>query len=216
MIRVRRSFLEEFRCCVATDYGDEEALIRAIRGNPDPPNWRMEAGTAWHACLERPDLTYRFGADSHQYGQYTFAGEAVKAALDVLGPGLWEVPGSRVFHTEAGPVEVTCTADHVRGLVIQDQKTKFSPADPADYEDALQWRFYLAVHGARVFRYNLWEFRDPDPAGFCELKGLLSFNFWHYPGLDDECRAWAGRFAAWAEGRGLTEFLTPRRQAVRA
>lgn len=215
MIRVRRSFLEEFRVLVATDYDDEGALVRAIQGNPDPPNWMMEAGTAWHACLEHPERTYRFEADLHQYGVYTFAAEAVTVGRQLLGPGVWELPGSRVFETDAGPVEVTCTADHVRGLVIQDQKTKFTLPYPEDYEDALQWRFYLAVHGAKVFRYNLWHHKEPTPEGFCELKDVVSFNFWAYPGLDDECREWAGRFAAWAESRGLTRYLTPKRQAVR-
>jgi hypothetical protein len=208
MIRVRRSILELFRECTTTDYGDEAELVAAVRGEPVPPNWYMEAGTAWHAVLENPSKTFDFDTDRHTSGKFSFPGSAVETARKHLpASGLREIPGSRIFPTPLGPVEVTCTADLVSGLTCHDHKTKFSPADPADYEEALQWRFYLAVHGCTEFRYHLWEFRDPDDEGFCALKGSSHFSFWKYPHLERDCAAWCSQFRQWLEVKGLAEFL---------
>lgn len=219
MIRVRRSTLEEFRRLVETEWGDEARLAAYIEaGQTDPsPNWQARAGTAWHAVLEDPESHYDFETDvyavpddSHPAGCYRFASADVNAAaLLVLGQGDWEVEARIIYQTSAGPVEVSCTADHRAGLVVSDNKTKWgSAADIADYEDALQWRLYLEAHKCDVFRYLFWEFREPDEAGFCELRNFWSCRFWRYDRMSEDCRQWCDRFARWAKARGLLRHLT--------
>lgn len=205
MIRIRCSYLESFRRVVDTEYGNADELARAIRGNPDPPNWKMEAGTAWHARLN-PATT------DERSVEYDFGEDDVDFAVDYIGPGVFEVPGS----LEILPgVQLLAKADHLYGLAIQDQKTKFSPADARDYESSLQWRVYLMIHGGAWFRYNLWSFADPKD-GYCELKGVTSFRFWPYCGMAEDVRGWAGAFLDWASSRNLLGFLErdPYREAA--
>lgn len=57
MIRVRVSTIESFRRVLQTEYATEEELSDYVRhGQNSVPNWQMEAGTAWHALLERDDV----------------------------------------------------------------------------------------------------------------------------------------------------------------
>lgn len=216
MMKVRVSTMEAYRRVVEDEFGNEEELVAAIQGQPFEPRWQMQAGTAWHAILADPaehktadgetwseaDLYYRCG-------QYSFAAPAVAASLEHVGPGIYEITAQRVWNVWGRPVLVEGTADLVRGLVVQDHKTKFSNINARDYEPSIQWRFYLCLHHAQAFRYNLFDFKDPKD-GFCELKDIVSFRFWRYSGMEEECREWLGRFLDFCDGRRLTEYLTPR------
>lgn len=216
MIRIRRSFLEDFRRVLETPYGDEAALVRAIKGQPDPVSWQADAGTAWHAilsdapgvnddCLERGDVGF---------GDYWFSAEDANEASDYVGPGLTEVPGQWMtacvwnlpLRWLREPVVITGTADHIHGLKLQDHKCKFTPCNAQDYEQALQWRFYLLIHQCSVFQYNLFSFSDPKD-GYCRLKDVISFRFFPYAGMEGECRDWVRRFVEWAGDKGLFPYL---------
>lgn len=224
MIRLRVSTLETFRRVVQTDYQPESELIETLRRGQwtdGPANWQMNAGTAWHAILANPIRTQQieFGCDGvpytvHESGGFRFSGPDVQAALRHVGPGLHEVPAGRTWDIDGRQVRVTGTADHVRGLVVQDHKTKFSTPDARDYEASLQWRFYLLLQEAVVFRFNLFDFRDPDDTGLCELKEIVSFRFWPYVGMEADCRFWLREFLAWADDRGLLGLLEGEKKAA--
>lgn len=207
MIRLRVSTLEAFRRVVATEWGDEAELAERIeRGQwaEGPSNWMMDAGTALHRILEgKADE----GCDGALFsGAYCFDQTAANAILRHQGPGVRELTARRVFDLGGRKVEVEGTADHARGLVLRDAKTKFTTPDAKDYEPSLQWRYYLQIHGARLFVYDLCHFADPKD-GYCEFKGIVSFRFWTYPGLEEECRVWLARFLDWAESRKLLPAL---------
>lgn len=203
MIRVRRSYLEDFRRLVETDYGDQAVLIQTILGHPPKPSWQMQAGTAWHALLADPrPVTGKVV----QSGDYSFSAADVRRGRDHCGPGLWEVDGNKVFDVFGVPVDVTGTADHIRGHLIQDNKTKFSTADAGNYEQQLQWRFYMLIHGALEFRYNLFHMSEPKN-GFCQLREITSFSFWNYPNLLMDCTRWLSLFLDWVHLHKLTEHL---------
>lgn len=207
MIRLRVSTLEDFRRCVETDFGDEQELRdRLIRGQwaEGPTKWQMEAGTAWHALL----------AGKSNGIKWTFHADDWEKALSHIGPGLREITGRQTFRAAGQVVEIEGTADVIHGLTVQDHKAKFSACDPRDYEDSLQWRFYLAIHGANSFRYNLFDFKDPDDSGYCKLKQIVSFRFWRYPALEGECLAWVERFLEWARATALLSHLHLPRHAA--
>lgn len=223
MIRLRVSTLEAFRRVVETDFGDEPELIDRVRRG----QWEegtaseiMRAGTAWHKIIAEPIRFQQIGFEPVPFGGnpvpytyfacngFTFDDIAVEAATKHVGPGLHEVTRRKLF----GAVEIEGTADLVCGLSLQDHKAKFSQPDARDYEDSLQWRFYLAIHEASWFRYNLFDFKDPKE-GYCELKQIVSFRFWPYLGMEAELRGWITRFLDWAEARGLAHFLHYRRAA---
>lgn len=217
MIRVRVSTLESFRRVVDTEYGDEAELIESVKRGQEggPTNWKMEAGTAFHALLADPMVAEGCpGRDELiEEGQFSFLTWDVAEAQQHVGHGLYEIQARKAFlvNGKSRPIEVRGAADWLRGLVIQGHKCKFSAPDARDYEASLQWRFYLLLHEARVFRYNLFSFKDPKE-GFCEMTGITSFKFWAYPNLETECREWLSRFVEWAEARHLVPYLE--RQAV--
>lgn len=214
MIRVRVSTLEAFRRVVATEYGREDELVAAIKAGQEggPANVHMRAGTAWHALLAMPkeELAERYDATQGVHVQDVFAFDGVDGARRHVGPGVCEVTTRQVYDAFGVPVEVKGTTDHMRGLDLQDHKAKFSALDAKDYEPSLQWRFYLSLFGARSFRYNLFAFKEPADwlvSNLCELREILSFTFWPYPGMDDELRSWLHRFVSWARDRDLMGYL---------
>lgn len=200
MIRIRRSLLEEFRRCVSTEFGDEGRLVRTIRGEGDPPNARMLAGTAWDRCVEH---------NASESGGFSFDPEDVAEARSMIGPGRWKVLGSVVLGTPEGKVELTGEADHLSGFVVQDVKLTFDAPDPDLYADSLQWRAYLLMFKARVFRYVVFHAKEPDESGFVTIKSVQCFKHWTYPAIRQDVADWCGRFAEWAELKGLTPYLTP-------
>jgi hypothetical protein len=207
MMRISTTNLEQFRKVIETPYGLEDELIASIKGKPFDPNFNMRAGTAWHTVLQRP---LGLPKQWEEEDGFAFDLDAVRFAKGHVGPGVCEVKATRTFEADGEPVVVVAKADHCRGLVVQDHKTKFTPADAKDYETSLQWRFYLMVHGAACFRYNLFSFGTPVKCGEalqCELKDVISFNFWPYAGLESECRHWLYLFVDWARSRGLTGYL---------
>lgn len=216
MIRLRTSTLEQFRRVVETSFEPEQSLIdRIVRGqwtdDPDVP-WYMHAGTAWHRALaddKADDVIIASDVDECRvkYGDYLFHPDDISEGIAHFGPGLREITGRRSWDIGQHRVQLEGTADHLLGRVIQDAKTKFSDADPSDYEQSLQWRSYLLIHDCDVFRYNLFHFRDPDDAGFLKLKDVYYFNMWRYPEMESDLLGWLERFVGWARARGLTRYL---------
>jgi hypothetical protein len=215
---VRTTTLENFRRLVATSWGSEAELRSYIDSGQDDAaakRWQMDAGTAWHKILARPEAHEREDPDGYfvyGHGDYTFHPDAVDEARAHIGPGVFEIWHSQAFDMGRHTVHVSGTADHYRGLYLRDFKTKFNTPDARDYEQSLQWRFYLVIHQAAVLQYDLFHFKTPK-LGFCEYKGVKSFRFWPYQGLQDECRGWIDRFCGWADRAGLLEALSkPRRR----
>lgn len=198
MLHLRTSTLEEFRRCSSTTWGDEEALIaRLMRGQWEdgPSNWKMDAGTAWHRALATGDHP-------------PFKRGDVAAARAFIGPGLCEVSADRLFLVDGCPIRVFGTADHVCGLKVQDHKTKFSPCDPGDYEDSLQWRFYLLLQECNIFQYNLFRFKvKGEDWQNGELQEVYDFRFYRYPELESDCHLWLSNFLHWLRTKHLTHFV---------
>lgn len=219
MIRIRTSTLEQFRKVCQTDFQPESELAeRIVKGqwsdDRDVP-WYMHAGTAWHRALalELPDNCL---PDHTQvrYGDYWFTPEDINEGIATFGPGLREVTGWRTWDVGGLKVQVEGAADHLYGLVVQDAKAKFSDVDPSDYEQSLQWRMYCLIHHARVFRYVLFNFKDPDKAGFLRLKDTYWFSTWAYPDMEADVLVWLHRFMDWARTRGLIHYLINDRRAT--
>lgn len=215
MVHLHATDLEAFRRCCETEYGDEEQLIRALSGNPDSPNPLMQAGTEFHRLLASNNhnvVRYGRDYDTEPTAQFRFDGEAVLKARKHVGPGIPELTGRRVWEIDGEQVSVVGTADLVHGLLVQDHKAKFSDPDPSDYAPSLQWRLYLLIHQAQVFRYNLFSFKDPKEDGFCELRSILSFKQWPYREMEADVKHWLGRFVDWARQHDLLPHLQQERR----
>lgn len=210
MLRIRTSTLESFRR-VTEGIGDENELIEYVRMfQQGRPNWKMLAGTAWHSVLEN-HLSRATGERQIRSGDFWFLREHVEAARATIGPGSHEVTAVKRFRLTSGDeVEIKGAADHLWGLRVTDNKTKFSTPDAKDYERSLQWRFYLHLHECWEFRYVLWPMKDPDggESGLVEPKGdPLLFSFYRYPGMEAELTEWIEEFLHWANALKLTPHL---------
>jgi hypothetical protein len=195
MIRVSTTTLEAYRRLVQTEWGTDQELVDQVRGTPWTPTWQMEAGTAWHTALETGNHPQFLASD-------------IAMGREHLGRGTWEVKATRTFDLGGIQAAVVAKADHMRGLLIQDNKTTFTTVDASKYEPSIQWRFYLLVHQCPVFRYNVYRFTEPTKgASVFTMKEIASFTFWVYQDLERDCAAWVRRFVDWADSRGLLGFL---------
>jgi len=210
VIRLSATTLEAYRRVVETEYASESELIASIRGERIPETWQMAAGSAWDNLLSGAGEVAVFNVDEttyHACGGFTFKEDHVEAARKHLGPGLWQVKVEKFIDSSLGPVCLVAKVDKVRGLFVDEVKAKFSTVDARNYERSLQWKLYLLCHEAAAVRYSLFDFANPDKARYCDLRDIVSFRFWRYRGLEQECRQWVEGFLDWASSRGLMPFL---------
>lgn len=210
MLTVRTSRVEAFRKLLESDFSrdeDEDNLVQALMGNEPMGNQRMAAGTAWHRAIAR-DQPDRVGteAGTFGYGCFDFLEGDVADAVAYVGPGLVEWPAGRVFPVNGHRLRLTGTCDRLQGLVIRDAKTCLGTPDIQDYEQSLQWRIYLLLHGAEMFAYDLFDFKEPRD-GLMTLKGVQTHRMWKYPGMEADVVFWLKEFLDWAEGRKLLRYL---------
>lgn len=151
------------------------------------PTDAMLAGTAFHKALElaQPGEYDRLEALGH-----TFLLPDASLAL----PSVREL---RCFG-RYGPLRVTGQVDALYGTRVEDHKTTgYFSAD--GYLEGCQWRFYLDIFGADVFRWNVFEltaikgqdktYRVGEPHTLEQCR---------YPGLHDDCMDLARGFYEFA------------------
>lgn len=128
------------------------------------------------------------------------------------------MPGA--FHEvrEYGEIEgymITGCADVIDGTTVRDIKTKYSFGySDSDYTDSMQWRLYLHLFGADVFRYDIFVFDGYNEARHGEdVRGLPltrvtpPIECGRYAAMEDDIRRTLREMRAWLEYRGLTGFL---------
>jgi len=211
VISVRQSTIESFRRVRAGLFGTDEAeLVAYIRNHQESePNRKMRAGTAWHNVLADGGR-YWTGKFWFEDDGFKFHKDAVAYAGNVVGPGLIEQPGSLRLRAAGADVQLTGTCDHVHGYVLQDHKVKIDEGtpqlDPEPYFDSYQWRMYMLIHDARVFRYNLWGFKDVG-GGELSLVDYLPCRMWAYPGMRRDVVDLVSAFVEWARPNHLLRYL---------
>lgn len=220
-MRVSTSTIDSYRYLLEHDHASEDELVAQVQGKPFVKKWQMDAGTAWHSVLEDPHthICYAQSANEpdeyYRSGEYAFSAQAVDSAVMLIGPGVWEVKATRLFGTPYGAVNVVAKVDHLNGLIVTENKTKFSQPDARDYDGSVQWRMYCLIHDAQAVQYNLFDFSDPKN-GYCELRNILSFRFFPYPDLEKDCRRWLNRFLDWAASKNLLGYLEREGSSVAA
>lgn len=151
------------------------------------PTEPMLAGTAFHKALE---LAPYGDHGQLQANGYTFL---LPDAVLVL-PEVREVRGYKKY----GPLVVTGCVDATEIWRVDDHKTTAN-FRPDGYLEGCQWRFYLDIFGADVFRWNVFELtaiKGRDKTYMVKPPQLLEQC--RYPGLHDDCMALAADFYAFA------------------
>lgn len=193
----RVSSVEAFRQWEADDDADTDALIASIRGLSEPSQ-AMRAGTAFHKILENAADTVHGPVEIDGF-RFLFPAE-----LEISLTQVRELRASKVYTVDGEPITISGQVDAIDGLRIEDHKTT-GRFDADRYLAGYQWRLYLDIFGADVFRWNVFEIKEVESTGdsfgfdapppeyeVCAQHTLEQFR---YPNLGADCQALVERFA---------------------
>lgn len=184
----RVSNVESFRQFEQDDEAEAGQFIDELL-HGFPPSAAMQAGTAFHKALElaQPGVT---GPELHSEGHvFTFRGD-----FEVRLPVIRELRASKTYLVDGEPIVISGQVDAIEGLRIEDHKTT-SRFDPDRYLTGYQWRLYLDIFGASVFRWNVFELSELDAPGHYEVRDQHTLEQFRYPALQADCQALVERFA---------------------
>lgn len=177
-MRARVSNLESFR---RWREDEDKSVADFLASLSAPPSPAMEAGTAFHKALE---LAKPGDYDNLYASGYTFQMPDCTLVL----PEIRELRGFANY----GPLQVTGCVDILVGKRIEDHKTT-ARFNAERYIEGYQWRFYLDLFGADVFRWNVFEIREIKPYVF-EVADPQALEQHRYPGLHRDCERLAAQF----------------------
>jgi len=176
-MRVSVTSIEQYMIYQRTDYMTLEELVQRLT-TYTPPNEPMKIGTAFHTILE----TMTGELDVVEQDGYTFKFE-LDAELQV--PEIKECKAEKDY----GGIQVVGKVDTLEGIVVEDHKTT-KQYKAESYAESYQWRFYLDMFNASLFRYNVFERREDKQTGMQIIKSLNILPLYAYPKMhDDVCRA---------------------------
>lgn len=177
----RVSNIETYRRWRADPDATPEDLVTRLTGfQPTEP---MLAGTAFHKCLEdaKPGEYDRMEANG-----YTF----------ILPDSAIALPTIRELrcYGDFGPLRVTGQVDALYGKRVEDHKTT-AYFNGDGYLEGCQWRFYLDLFAADVFRWNVFEIKPVRGKEMTyEVSPPQTLEQYRYPGLHDDCMDLAAGF----------------------
>lgn len=179
----RVSSIETFRRWkLDEDMTAADLVARLTDFQPTPA---MLAGTAFHKALE--DAVPGEYPELKAQG-YTFL-------MPDAEIGLPDIRELRAFGSY-GALSVTGQVDGLHGKRVEDHKTTAS-FRPDGYIEGCQWRFYLDIFGADVFRWNVFEITEVDDMTY-RVKPPHLLEQCRYPGLHDDCMDLAREFYGFA------------------
>lgn len=175
----RVSEVESFRQWQQDEDADLDTLLARLRGQTEASE-AMIAGTAFHKALELAPLGP--ATFLHALG-YTFN---FAADMELAIPLVREVRASKVY---AGPdyaITVSGQLDAIHGKRVEDHKTT-GRFDPERYLNGYQWRFYLDIFGANVFRWNVFEISATELSTAWDVFAHHTLEQFRYPGMEQDC-----------------------------
>lgn len=176
----RVSNVETFRRWRSDEDATTEDLIARLTSFE--PTEAMQAGTAFHKCMEfaKPGQ-----CDAMSANGYTFIFNDAEIAL----PSVREL---RCYSTY-GPLTVTGQVDALYGKRVEDHKTTaYFTGDK--YLEGCQWKFYLDIFGADVFRWNVFEIKPTKEEKTYTVGAPHLLEQTRYPGLHADCMKLASDF----------------------
>lgn len=193
----RVSNVEAFRQFEQDDEADPAQFIDELL-HGFGPSAAMQAGTAFHKALELavPEVTAKeLRSDGHVF---TFLGD-----FEVRLPAIRELRASKTYVVDGQPIVISGQIDAIEGVRIDDHKTT-SRFDPDRYLTGYQWRLYLDIFGASVFRWNVFELNELDLPGHYEVRDQHTLEQYRYPALGADCQALVERFARFVREHVMT------------
>jgi len=175
MRRFSVSKAEAFRQWRENEDAELEPLLATLRGETQPTE-PMLAGTALHKALETACEGERdtLSADGYEF--------VITADINLALPKCREIFATKDY----GPIVISSRVDVLDGKCVEDHKTT-SRFDPERFLAGFQWRFYLDIFEADLFRWNVFEMRELKPKVY-EVFNFHRLEQYRYPALAMDCR----------------------------
>lgn len=181
----RVSNIEAFRSWREREDQTVEDLVRFI--TKDEPTEAMQAGTAFHKALE---LATTGSYESLSADGYTF---------HLPDNGSIALPLIRELRAYGryGALNVTGQVDGLHGRLIIDHKTT-ARCDPERYLGGCQWKYYLDIFGADVFRWHIFEVKEIAPLEY-DVAPPQVLTAYRYPEMHAYCEQLASEYLEFAK-----------------
>ncbi len=175
-------------------------LIAQIQGQFTPTP-RILLGRAYGRVLERPD-EHRTPL-GYECDGFRFEADAIDPALARIDRrGFFEVKATKKY----GPHTVVSRADHVRGSVLSEFKTRVGAYHQARYVESYQWRYMAEMFEPSAIRYLICRLSEAPFA----LDAIEEFSLQPYPRLHDDCCQLLDAFVVFVRRHALEPFLPDR------
>lgn len=172
---------------------DEPSLDDLVRQiTTDEPSEAMMAGTAFHAAIET-------AADGDHDAFEAMGYRFILPDAEIALPSIRELRGFKDY----GSLAVTGKVDCLHGKVVIDHKTT-SKVDMERYLEGCQWRFYLDIFEADVFRWHVFEIKEIGEREY-QVKPPQTLEARRYPDLSRDCERLAAEFHDFAIRVGLPD-----------
>jgi hypothetical protein len=175
----RVSELESYRQWRDDEDADLDLLLARLRGQTEASE-AMLAGTAFHKALEVATV-----------------GSAATLDFEIALPTIREVRAGKTYAGENFAITISGQLDAIDGKRVEDHKTT-GRFDPERYMTGYQWRLYLEIFGADVFRWNIFEIAATDDPLAWDVHSFHRLEQYRYPGMGMDCERLAlslGEFA---------------------
>lgn len=192
MTTFRVSEVESFRQWKEDEEADLDVLLNRMRGLGDETE-AMRAGTAFHKALEQAPTGLEVETLEALGHVFTFTDD-----FEIALPVIREVRASKVYMVDGQQITISGQLDTIDGKRVEDHKTT-SRFDPERYLGGYQWRLYLDIFGADVFRWNVFEVRQShaDPMAW-DVTAAHRLEQFRYPGMHDDCERLVAALARFA------------------
>ena len=185
MMLFRVSEVESFRQFREDEEAELAEFLTCMRGGM-PASQAMLAGTAFHDVLEHAQPGELVTAESQGFKFIVEVDTTI-----ALSP-IRELRASKQF----SGLTITGKLDALDGLRVEDHKTT-GRFDPDRYLAGYQWRLYLSIFGAQVFRWNVFEMREVEPMTYLVHK-FHTLEQCRYPEMETDCERLAGELEQFA------------------
>lgn len=207
-MRVSCTVLESFRLFIQQDWMLEQELVQTITGTLVPTE-KMKIGQAFDRLIERPDR-YRIDGGYH-VGAYRFSESTMAPVFELIDrQGVFQAKAEQPY----GEVTVVSKADHLRGAVLSEFKTRLDHSvDIEHYADSYQWRFMTDAFKPAMIRYHIF-LLNVQAGAELTLRGIESFTLYPYPALSVDCKTLVEQFVNYVSVKGLAAILHERKASA--
>lgn len=188
VIRCTVTDLDAFRAWRDDEESELPELLARLRGKVEP-TVNMLAGRAFHRALE---LAWEDEIDTLEADGFTFSSPAdISIPLSTCR----EVAVDGIYSTPVGDVHVRGRVDEINGVEVVDHKS----TDRMDADRLLssyQWRLYLDMLSASVFRWNVFEIQpSKDDDHHYVIRGMHRITQYRYPEMSEDVTRLCEQFA---------------------